>query len=82
MIFMGAVVASGFLKDKDANSLVDIRTKLGALKFDAKMIEESVSKVTHVSDQDREHFVELIELVGQEIITLHLEITSRGKYNQ
>ena len=33
MIFMGAVVASGFLKDKDANSLVDIRTKLGALKF-------------------------------------------------
>lgn len=75
--FMGTVVASGFLKDKDANSLVDIRTKLGTLGFDAKMIEESVAKVTHVSDQDREHFVELIELVGQEIITLHLEITSR-----
>ncbi len=75
--FMGTVVATGFLKDKNENSLVDIRTKLGALKFDSSSIEESASKVTHVTDQDREHFVELIELVGQEIITLHLEITSR-----
>ncbi len=75
--FMGTVVATGFLKDKASNSLVDIREKLSSFGFPTDLIESSVSKIDHISDQDREHFVELIDLVGQEIITLHLEITRR-----
>ncbi|MGH1467494.1 MAG: sigma-54 interaction domain-containing protein [Bdellovibrionales bacterium] len=75
--FMGTVVASGFLKDNANGALVDVREKLSAFGFSTDMIEKSVSKISHINDQDREHFVELIELVGQEIITLHLEITSR-----
>ncbi len=75
--FMGTVVASGFLKDSANGALVDIREKLSVFGFPTEMIENSVSKINHINDQDREHFVELVELVGQEIITLHLEITSR-----
>ncbi len=75
--FMGTVVAFGFLKDNAKESLVQIREKLGALNFSNEMIQDSVSKVTYVNNQEREHFIELVELVGQEIITLHLEITSR-----
>jgi len=75
--FMGTVVATGFLKDQDANALSEIRDNLNKFGFGEDLIESAVSKISQVSDQDREHFVELIELVGQEIITLHLEITSR-----
>ncbi len=75
--FMGTVVASGFLKDSSKEALVEIKKKLSALEFSDDIVQDSVSKVTHISSQEREHFIELIELVGQEIITLHLEITRR-----
>lgn len=75
--FMGTVVAAGFLKDKNPEFHLKMREALSSYGLNADLIESSVNKVQHISDQNKDHFAELVELVGQEIITLHLEITSR-----
>ncbi|MCB0366106.1 MAG: sigma 54-interacting transcriptional regulator [Bdellovibrionaceae bacterium] len=77
--FMGTVVAMGFVKDVTNNGqrLNEIRERLAIFGASADIIEQSLSKIKYVEDQDREHFLELVELVSQEIITLHLEITTR-----
>jgi transcriptional regulator with PAS, ATPase and Fis domain len=76
--FMGHVVALGFLKDAEApQRLAEVRERMAAFGANNDVIEAALAKVTAVEDQDREHFVELVELVSQEIVTLHLEITSR-----
>jgi two-component system, NtrC family, response regulator HupR/HoxA len=76
--FMGSVVAIGFLKDTtEPNRLNDIKERFGVFGLNTSEIEDSVSKINVVHEQDREHFVDLMELVSQEVITLHLEITTR-----
>ena len=75
--FMGTVVALGFLKDQTPQRLGEIRERLAAFGLSNETIETCLSKIRFVDGPDREHFVELVELVAQEIITLHLEITSR-----
>lgn len=76
--FMGHVVALGFCKDENVGPrLNEIRERLAAFGAGDDVIQSSLSKFKAVEDQDREHFVELVELVAQEIVTLHLEISSR-----
>jgi transcriptional regulator with PAS, ATPase and Fis domain len=76
--FMGTVVAGGFLKDNATpQRLSEIRERLAIFGASADLIEQAIGKIKYVEDQDREHFLELVELVAQEIVTLHLEITSR-----
>lgn len=76
--FVGAVVAVGFFQDSEFTTrLQETRDRLAALGCTGDMIEKCVSKIQYLNDQDRGHFNELCELVAQEIVTLHLEITSR-----
>ncbi|MCB0366039.1 MAG: sigma 54-interacting transcriptional regulator [Bdellovibrionales bacterium] len=77
--FMGTVVAMGFVKDVANNGqrLNEVRERLAIFGASSDVIEQSLSKIKYVEDQDREHFLELVELVSQEIVTLHLEITTR-----
>lgn len=76
--FMGNVVALGFLKDQDVtNRLNEIRERLAAFGADSEVIDGTLAKIKAIPDQDRAHFLELVELVAQEVVTLHLEITSR-----
>lgn len=76
--FVGTVVAMGFFKDQNFDSRIpEIRDRLAAFGCSADTIEKSVSKIRFLNDHERAHFNELCELVSQEIITLHLEITSR-----
>ncbi len=76
--FVGTVVAMGFLKDKDSVSrLAEVKERLAVFGTSADKIEKAVSSIRYVDDQDRQHFLDLVELVAQEIVTLHLEITSR-----
>ncbi len=76
--FMGHVVALGFLKDSEAPQRInEVRERLAAFGANNDAIQAALAKITGIEDQDREHFIELIELVAQEIVTLHLEITSR-----
>lgn len=76
--FMGNVVALGFLKDTDVtNRLNEIRERLASFGASNDVIQGTLGRVKAIEDQDREHFMQLVELVAQEVVTLHLEITSR-----
>lgn len=75
--FMGTVVGTSFLKDHEEKQLADIGERFAVFGLQSDLIEKSVAKVKSIGDQDRDHFLDLIELVGQEVITLHLEITTR-----
>ena len=76
--FMGCVVALGFIKDRSqASRISEIRERLAIFGATGELINQAISKLRFIDDQDREHFTELVELVAQEIVTLHLEITSR-----
>ena len=76
--FVGSVVALGFLKgEEEAGRLTEVRERLAAFGASGEMIEQSLTKVLCLGDQDKEHFLELVELVAHEIVVLHLEISSR-----
>ncbi len=75
---MGSVVAMGFFKDQATpQRLEEIRERLAAFGASSDIIESSLSKFKYLDDADREHFSELVDLVAQEVITLHVEITQR-----
>ena len=75
---MGTVVALGFLKDAASPArLNEVRERMAIFGASADLISQAITKVKYVEDQDREHFLDLVELVAQEVVTLHLEITSR-----
>jgi two-component system, NtrC family, response regulator HupR/HoxA len=75
--FMGTVVAMGFFKEASPTRLQEVRERLAAFGCSNEIIEASLSKIRTLDGGEREHFVELVELVAQEVITLHVEITSR-----
>ena len=76
--YMGSVVALGFLKDRQQVSRIsEIRERMAIFGASGDTIDKAISKVSFIDDQDREHFVQLVELVAQEVVTLHLEITTR-----
>src|SRR5690606_12618629 len=76
--FMGTVVALGFFKDAaNAQRLTEVRERLAAFGASLDQVESAVQKFKFLDDADREHFTELVELVAQEVVTLHVEITTR-----
>ncbi len=76
--FMGCVVAVGFMKDPgQSHRHNEIRERLTAFGVTKEVIEQGITKIMGLDDQNKTHFVELVELVAQEVVTLHLEITSR-----
>lgn len=76
--FVGTVVAMGFFRDENYTSrLSEVRDRLAAFGLSGDVIEKSLPRVKYLDDADRTHFNELCELVAQEVVTLHLEISSR-----
>lgn len=76
--FVGTVVATGFFREEHHTPrLEEIRERMAAFGMSADTIEKCLSKLKYLEDKDRTHFCEVCELVAQEIVTLHLEITSR-----
>lgn len=76
--FMGTVVAMGFFKDGgDANRPTEVRERMAAFGASAEMIEQTIGKFKFLQDEDRTHFTEVVGLVAEEVVTLHLEITRR-----
>ncbi len=74
---MGTVVAMGFFKDQSPHRLTEVRERMAAFGCSNDLIESTISRIKCLDGADREHFIELVELVAQEIVTLHVEITSR-----
>jgi two-component system response regulator HupR/HoxA len=76
--FVGTVVAAGFFKDSNnAQRVNEVRERLAAFGCSNDMIEKSLGKFQYLDTANRNHFCELVELVAQEIVTLHVEISSR-----
>ena len=76
--FVGCVLALGFFKEADAPArLNEVRDRLAAFGANGDLISMALTKLPFMKDDERSHFVELCELVAQEVVTLHLEITSR-----
>ena len=76
--FMGTVLGVGFIKDTaETNRLEEIKSKLSALGENKDTIDFAASKIRFLDDNDRAHFIDLVDLVSREIVTLHLEISNR-----
>lgn len=75
---VGTVMAFGFFREAAFNNrMQEIRDRLAAFGMSGEVIEKSLGKLKYIDDSERTHFVELCDLVAQEVVTLHLEITSR-----
>jgi transcriptional regulator with PAS, ATPase and Fis domain len=76
--FVGCVVALGFFREQPSTQRRDeVRSKLSSLGMSLENVEKSLARLQHLDESNKTHFVELCELVTQEVVTLHLEITSR-----
>jgi two-component system response regulator HupR/HoxA len=76
--FMGTVVATGFFRDQAApQRLAEVRDRLAAFGSSGDAIEQALGKLRYLDDDNRQHFCELVQLVAEEVVTLHLEITRR-----
>ena len=76
--FMGTVIALGFFKDSSFSTrLQETRDRLALMGCSGDMIEKTIGKFKYIDEHERQHFVDLVDLVAQEIVTLHVEISSR-----
>lgn len=76
--YMGTVLAVGFFRDENfTQKLNEVRDRLAAFGCTSEIIEKSFTMFKYVDEAERQHFVDLCDLVVQEVKTLHLEITSR-----
>jgi two-component system response regulator HupR/HoxA len=76
--FMGTVVALPFFKDSNTTvRLSEIRDRLAAFGASTDVIEKALGKTKCLDDSERGHFCEVVNLVAEEVVTLHLEITRR-----
>jgi len=76
--FMGTVIAMPYFKDNNAPArLSEIRDRLAAFGASNDVIEKSLGKIKYMDESDRTHFCEVVGLVAEEVVTLHLEISRR-----
>ncbi len=76
--FVGAVLALGFFKDASETArLNEVKQRLAAFGASGDVIEKAAATIRFMKDEQRDHFTDLVDLVAQEVVTLHLEITSR-----
>lgn len=76
--FLGSVVAYSFV-EKEISAEMKAKTKeaLVALGLDAESAQQAISQVKVLSDAQKKYFHELVDLVAQEIVTFHTEISKR-----
>lgn len=76
--FMGTVVAVGFIKDTaETNRLNEVKDLLESHGLTKEDSQEAIDNIKLLDDSEKKHFLDLVELISHEIVTLHLEITSR-----
>ena len=76
--FLGVVIATAFYKEGFTAEQKDaLRESLQELGLYAADITSSLGNMRTVKEEEMGHFSELVDLVAQEIITLHTEISAR-----
>lgn len=76
--FLGSVVAYSYI-DKPANAETRAKAKAFAEAngLDPEQFEQVVGRMRPLTEAERKYFQELVDLVAQEIVTFHNEITKR-----
>jgi len=76
--FLGTVVAYSFI-EKEISSEIKSKTKaaLEDVGLDGIAFDQAISQLRVLSDAQKKYFYELVDLVAQEIVTFHTEITRR-----
>ncbi|PIT99393.1 MAG: nitrogen fixation protein NifA [Bdellovibrionales bacterium CG10_big_fil_rev_8_21_14_0_10_45_34] len=76
--FIGSVVALGFFRDpSEVNRLAQLRERLAAFGTPLDVIERAIPAIKALHEDQKQHFVDIVDLVAKEVVTLHLEITTR-----
>ncbi len=76
--FLGSVVAYSFIeKPLSAQALTKAKSWAASQGLDAGSFEGAIAKMKPFTDTDRKYFFELVDLVAQEIMAFHAEITKR-----
>ncbi|HLE00077.1 MAG TPA: sigma-54 dependent transcriptional regulator [Bdellovibrionota bacterium] len=76
--FLGSVCAYSFLeKPVDSELRAKARVAVEALGMDGESFDNAVSRLRVLSDAEKKYFYELVDLVAQEIVTFHTEISKR-----
>ena len=69
--FMGCVVAMGFMKDRQAVSRIsEVRERMAIFGASGDTIDKAIGKISFIDDQDREHFLELVEASSRRSLDL------------
>ena len=74
---MGTVIAIGFFDPSQESKKEYFKEEWLKMKIPQNFVEEALKKIKILKGKDKEHFIELVELTAQEIITLHEAIASR-----
>ncbi|MBY0315739.1 MAG: sigma 54-interacting transcriptional regulator [Bdellovibrionales bacterium] len=76
--FMGTVVAMGFVKDaSETHRRSELAERFAAGGINPEAIAGIIESLRFLTPNEKNHFMDLVELISREIITLHVEITSR-----
>ena len=76
--FMGTVVGIGFIRDVDeAGRLEEIKNRLQQEGKTEDFIDHAIPEIQFLNTNNRAHFIDLVDLVSREVVTLHLEISNR-----
>ena len=76
--YLGSVVAYCFLEKPMTPAMMNqSKQTLGAFGLDESTYSESLKQLKVLDDQERKYFLELVDLVSQEIVTFHTEISKR-----
>lgn len=76
--FLGSVIAFAFVETEVTAVMTnEMRTTLGALDLDAEPFTKALSELKVLTNTQKKYFHELVDLVAQEIVTFHTEITRR-----
>lgn len=76
--FLGSVQAYCFIEQNlSEDQKKHARSKIEELNLDGELFEMALSRLPVTSGKERKYFFELVDLVAQEIVAFHTEITKR-----
>lgn len=76
--FVGSVTALGFFHEGQfTQRLEETKSCLQNIGCTSELIDKSLPKFQFMDEMNKQHFTELVDLVNQEIVTLHVEISAR-----
>lgn len=76
--FLGSVVAYSYVeKELTEEMKAKAKTALEALGFEGEIFQNAISQLHALTDAQKKYFYQLVDLVAQEIVTFHTEISKR-----